>query len=104
MKQQVHGIAVNSCCWILEYGRVVVNPLVEGATPYEFKTQTRRSVEFHRVVDDPENIFKIMCEKREHKLFVRNVRQKYNALQAGSGGPERQLSTQRPQEYRGGQV
>lgn len=56
---------VDRCRLTSEHRRIIVNALVEGATPYIFKIQMWKSVEFRRIGDDPEKVFENMYEKEE---------------------------------------
>lgn len=57
-----------------------VNVLLKVASPYEFWNQTRRSVEFHRIVDRPERGFQILYNKGENQAIREILRRKYNAV------------------------
>lgn len=46
IEQHLEAVAVNNCRWTPEYERIVVNALVQGVTPYEINTQTRKSTDF----------------------------------------------------------
>lgn len=80
IEQHLEEIAVNNCRWMPKHGRVIINAVVEWATPCEFWTQIWRSSKFYRVVDAPERGFEIMYVKVKNKQYVRSAGRKCNAL------------------------
>lgn len=51
------------------HGRVVAYAMLAGATPYEFQTKLRRSVELYRAVDDLERVFEIIYEQGDNQAM-----------------------------------
>lgn len=106
IKQQQEGVVVNYRRWTPEHEWLVVNALVKGTRPYEFRAHMRTSVEFHKVVDDSGRGFEVMYERErkqatheEHEEERQQRSSTWNKIPTHSGEPKQQFSAQRPQGY-----
>lgn len=70
--------------WTPEHGKVIVNALIAGIAPLDFKQNAKKSAEYARIADEPGLGFEIMSE--DYLTCTRRAQRQQPAAPTYQGG------------------